>query len=117
MASAVSRSSVRRVETLEKDSSISEMKVGVGDVLVGERQRKKKWLLVAMDAWLKREALSVERAYFSTSALGIVVASAVPEEKALAGTATDRFNGGHHEDGHGGDVPIVRRFNFSIIID
>lgn len=50
MASAVSMISVRRVSYDEKESSMSDRKVGDGSVLLGERQEKKKWLLAAMEA-------------------------------------------------------------------
>ncbi len=45
---------------------MSERKGVDGSVFCGERQLKKMWLLQAMEAWLKREAWSEERPYFST---------------------------------------------------
>lgn len=63
MALAVAMNSRRRVSIEEKEASRPRWRVAGMVVVSVERVEKKKWLLCAMEAWLKREAIDGWRAY------------------------------------------------------
>ena len=90
-----------------------------GSVFRGERQLKKVWLLQAMEAWLKRDACSEERPYFSTRRWGLVVASAVPcsEEGQRVCRWCFSMRVFLKKSSSYRSIPMVKVFNFSIIID
>jgi hypothetical protein len=72
MALAVAMKSRRRVSTDEKEVSRDFRRESGISVLAGERQLKKKWLLCAIEAWLKREAMVGLRAYLTRRDLGVL---------------------------------------------
>ena len=72
MAFAVARKVVRRDSMEEKDLSISfrSSVLGPGACMAGVRHLKNMWLLWAMEAWLKVEAMLAWRPNWRTSCKG-----------------------------------------------
>jgi len=78
MALAVARKVVRRDSGEEKDLVIWWARMDDISGGSGEMALKKKWLLWAMEAWLKREAWSADRAYLRRMFLVMLFSSGVP---------------------------------------